>query len=209
MVPATKKVLHVGCGAYAPGKLHAVFSNDEWSELRLDIDDTVQPDIVASITDMAPVASGCVDAVYSSHNLEHLYPHDVLVALKEFHRVLKTTGFTLITMPDLQEVARLIASGQLIEPAYMSTMGPITPMDILYGHRPSLASGNLFMAHHTGFTSQMLMNVLTQAGFAAVTVQRVPSSFSLWAIAFPIVPTEQRLEEAQCQMFPLHALLRD
>jgi SAM-dependent methyltransferase len=207
MVEAAKQVLHVGCGAYAPEKLHAVFRNNDWHEVRLDIDDTVQPDIVASTTDMAPVADGCVDAVFSSHNLEHLYPHDVLLALKEFKRVLKPTGFALITLPDLQEVARLVAMGRLAEPAYMSALGPIAPLDILYGYRPDLAAGNLFMAHHTGFTSQTLMNALTDTGFAVATVQRVPSSFSLWAIAFPAIPTELRLKEAQCQMLPLHAAL--
>jgi SAM-dependent methyltransferase len=209
MVKAANQVLHVGCGAYAPEKLHPVFRKDDWHEVRLDIDHTVQPDIVASMTDMAPVADGSVDAVFSSHNLEHLYPNDVQVALKEFQRVLKSTGFALITLPDLQEVARLVATGNLAEPAYMSALGPIAPLDILYGYRPALAAGNLFMAHHTGFTGQMLMNALTDAGFAAVTVQRVPSSFSLWAIAFSTVPTDQRLEEAQQQMFPLHAALLD
>lgn len=202
-----KQVLHVGCGAYAPEKLHVVFRNGDWHEVRLDIDADVQPDIVASMTDMAPVADGGMDAVFSSHNLEHLYPHEVPVALKEFRRVLKPTGFALITLPDLQEVARLVASGRLAEPAYASGLGPIAPLDILYGYRPALAQGNLFMAHHTGFTSQMLMSTLTDAGFSAATVQRVPSAFSLWAIAFPALPTEQRMQEAQCQMLPLHAAL--
>jgi SAM-dependent methyltransferase len=207
MVGATKQVLHVGCGAYTSKKLHAVFRNEDWREVRLDINEAMQPDIVASITDMAPVTDGCVDAVFSSHNLEHLYPHEVLLALKEFKRVLKPIGFALITLPDLQEVARLVAMGKLDEPAYMSELGPIAPLDILYGYRRDLAAGNLFMAHHTGFTSQTLMNTLTDAGFAAATVQRVPQSFSLWAIAFSAIPTEQRLKEAQYQMLPLHAVL--
>jgi SAM-dependent methyltransferase len=205
MVSAAKQVLHVGCGAYAPEKLHAVFRNGSWQEVRLDIDDAVRPDIVASITDMAPVADCGVDAVFSSHNLEHLYPHDVPVALREFRRVLKPEGFVLITVPDLQEVARLVSMDRLAEPAYMSGLGPIAPLDILYGHRPNLAAGNLFMAHHTGFTGRTLMNELMGAGFVVATVQRVPSSFSLWAIAFPTLPSDQRLSQAQLQMLPLQA----
>ena len=204
---AVKRVLHVGCGAYAPGKRHAFFQTGEWQEVRLDIDPDVLPDFVASMTDMAPVSDNSVDAVFSAHNLEHLYPHEVPVALQEFRRVLKPSGFALMTMPDLQEVARLVATGQLTEPAYESPMGPIAPLDILFGYRPSLAQGNLFMAHHTGFTSQMLMSVLADAGFAACTVQRIPSSFSLWAIAFPTPPTDEHLKEAQRHMLPLHAAL--
>jgi SAM-dependent methyltransferase len=207
MVGAARQVLHVGCGAYTSEKLHAAFRDDNWHEVRLDINAAVHPDIVATITDMAPVADGCVDAVFSSHNLEHLYPHEVPVALREFKRVLKPTGFALITLPDLQEVARLVATGKLDEPVYMSPLGPIAPLDILYGYRPDLAAGNMFMAHHTGFTSQMLVNALIGAGFVAATVQRVPPTFSLWAIAFPTTPTEQRLKEAQYQMLPLNAAL--
>lgn len=205
---AMKQVLHVGCGDYARDKLHPAFQTPGWRELRLDIDESVQPDIVASITDIAPVADGQVDAVFSSHNLEHLYPHEVRIALKEFHRVLKPTGVALVTMPDLQEVSRLIATGGLAETAYLSSLGPITPLDILFGFRPALAAGNLFMAHHTGFTGRTLMAELSNAGFAAVSVQRVPSSFSLWAIAFPTIPTEQVLLETQNRMFPLHTALR-
>jgi len=200
-------VLHVGCGAHAPEKLHEFFRNDEWREWRLDIDAAVRPDIVANITDMAPIRDAEIDAVFSSHNLEHLYAHEVVLALREFRRVLKPGGFALITLPDLQEVARLVADGNMTEPAYQSPLGPIAPLDILYGHRPALARGNVFMAHHTGFTSRMLMDACTEAGFAATTIQRVPSAFSLWAIAFATTPSEQQLHEAQCRMFPLHAAL--
>ena len=37
------------------------------------------------MTDMSMVDSAAVDAVWSSHNLEHLYAHEVPVALGEFH----------------------------------------------------------------------------------------------------------------------------
>jgi predicted SAM-dependent methyltransferase len=50
-------------------------------ELRLDIDASVAPDIVATMTDMSRVADASVDAVFSSHNIEHLDPHEVPVAL--------------------------------------------------------------------------------------------------------------------------------
>ncbi len=200
----TKQVLHVGCGAKAAGKLHSAFEGDDWLELRLDIDRAVLPDIVATMTDMSPVPDASVDAVFSSHNLEHLYPHEVPVALAEFRRVLKPDGFALITLPDLQEVARLVATDGLEATAYLSALGPIKPLDILFGYRGALAGGNLFMAHHTGFTSASLMGALSQAGFALTTVQRVPSSFSLWAIGFCARPTQQELETAQYRMLPLH-----
>ena len=174
-------VLHVGCGAPDPNKVPAAFfPADQWAELRLDIDPTVLPDIAASITDMSMIAEASVDGVWSAHNLEHLASHEVPVALSEFHRVLKPAGFVLVTMPDLQQVAELIASGNLEDAAYMSAMGPIAPIDMLYGYRPALAQGNAFMGHRTGFTALTLAQHLARAGFVDVRVQR-DGRFALWA----------------------------
>ena len=72
-----KVVLHVGCGRKNARKLHHVFHDGGWRELRLDIDPAVAPDIVASLTDMSAVEGASVDAIWSSHNLEHLPAHDV------------------------------------------------------------------------------------------------------------------------------------
>ena len=107
----------------------------------MDIDPGVDPDIVGTMTDMAAVPTASVDAVFSSHNIEHLYSHEVPVALGEFIRVLRPDGFAVITCPDLQSVARLIAEDKLIETAYVSPAGPIAPLDIVYGYRPALAAG--------------------------------------------------------------------
>ncbi|NBD32122.1 MAG: methyltransferase domain-containing protein [Cyanobacteria bacterium] len=185
-----KTVLHVGCGPYNPKKLHATFRTEEWQEVRLDINEAVQPDILASLTDMSAVADHSVDAVWSSHNVEHLYPHEVAIALGEFRRVLKADGFALITLPDLQKVAALVAEDQLEDPAYQSPAGPIAPLDMIYGHRASIARGNHFMAHKTGFTAKTLGNALIKAGFAQVRLKR-GNNFDLWAIAYKTTPPSQ------------------
>ena len=175
-----RTVLHVGCGAADPAKLPAAFfPPGAWRELRLDIDPGVSPDIVASITEMPMVAAASVDAVWSAHTLEHLASHEVPVALAEFHRVLTPGGFVLVTMPDLQQVAELVAAGKLEDAAYVSAMGPITALDMLYGFRPALAAGNAFMGHRTGFTAGTLAVHLQNAGFQTVRVQR-DGHFALW-----------------------------
>ena len=196
------ELLHVGCGTYAREKLPPVFRAG-WREIRLDIDAEVSPDLVASITDMHVISDCIVDAVYSSHNIEHLYPHDVPLALQEFRRVLKPTGFAFIEVPDLQEVARFIAAGKLEEPLYISPMGPIAALDIMYGHRPSLADGNPFMAHRTGFTGATLGAALIKAGFAAAMVQRDSSTFGLTAIAFRSKPSEDEVAKVQARILPV------
>ncbi len=200
---AIKTVLHVGCGTFAPEKLHPAFRGPEWRELRLDIDPATKPDILANLLDMSAVRTAEVDAVYSSHNLEHLYTHEVPLALREIRRVLRPEGMAVITLPDLQAVAERIVADGLESTAYQSPAGPIRPIDILYGFEPALAAGNLFMAHRTGFTARSLGNALLAAGFATVTLQRNPPAFSLWAVAFVRSPDDVQLAAAQRALFPL------
>ena len=159
------------------------------------------PDIVASMLDMAPVESASMDAVFSSHNIEHLHPHEVAVALGEFRRVLKPDGMLVLTCPDLQQVCALVADDKLDDPAYISPAGPIAPLDILYGHRAAMAAGNLFMAHKTGFTAKTLRQALEGSGFATAIVER-GRLFDLWAIAYPEAPSVERLQADQAACFP-------
>ena len=179
-----KTFLHVGCGPQRKENTTKGFNTDEWQELRFDIDESVQPDIIGTMTDMSRVESESVDAIFSSHNIEHLYPHEVSIALKEFIRVLKPQGFAVITCPDLKSVARLIADDKLTEPAYESPAGPIAPLDILYGYRRSMAQGNLYMAHRCGFTEKVLRGSLLANGFKSVGTFSIESAFELWAVGF-------------------------
>ncbi len=177
-----KTFLHVGCGPKRKDRTTAAFA--QWNELRFDIDERVEPDLVGTMTDMSSVASESVDAVFSSHNIEHLYPHEVPLALREFLRVLKPNGIAVITCPDLQSVCALVAQDKLLEPAYSSPAGPIAPLDILYGLRSSMAQGNLYMAHRCGFTQKVLRGTLQALGFKSVaTMARGYPYFDLWAFA--------------------------
>lgn len=178
-----KSLLHVGCGPKRKDQTLPAFQSTNWREVRFDIDESVSPDIIGTMTDMSSVESGSMDALFSSHNVEHLYPHEVQVAFKEFHRVLKDDGYAIITCPDLQSVAALIAEDKLLDTAYVSPAGPIPPLDILFGHRPSMARGNLYMAHHVGFTQKVLAGTLLSSGFGSVLTVRRPEQFDLWAFA--------------------------
>jgi hypothetical protein len=113
----------------------------------------------------------------------HRQRHEVPLALAEFIRVLKPQGLLLTTLPDLRQVAQLVVDDRLEDEAYTSLSGPITALDMIFGHTPSLARGNRFMAHRTGFTARTLCNLLVQAGFVDITL-RQGSSFDLWATAY-------------------------
>ncbi len=177
--PPERIVLHVGCGPRDPESLHVTFREPGWREVRFDLDPSVVPDIVGSITNMSTVPTASVDAIWSSHNVEHLYAHEVPLALAEFYRVLKPGGFALITLPDLQAVAELVAADKLEEVIYITPMGPIRPRDMIFGFGVAIARGNTFMAHHTGFTATTLGAALSRAGFARGRVER--SGSELWA----------------------------
>ena len=174
--------LHVGCWHHTKHGLKG-FNNDSWDEIRFDIDESVSPDIVGSLSDMSALNSASLDAVYSSHNIEHIFAHEVPIAVREFYRVLKDDGFVVITCPDLQSLGEAIAEDRLTDALYMSPTGPICPIDIIYGHRGYIEQGNPYMAHKTGFTYTSLATVFLQNGFAKVIGGRNLQPYSLWMIA--------------------------
>lgn len=195
--------LHVGCGSNRKDRTTREFNTDSWQELRLDINESTNPDIVGTMTNMSAVANETVDAIFSSHNIEHLYPHEVPLALKEFIRVLKPEGFLVITCPDLQSVCALVAEDKLTDPAYTSPAGPIAPIDILYGHRASMERGNLYMAHRCGFTKKVLIGTLRTFGFASlIAANRGAPFFDLWAIASKLPLNQEELRTLALKHFP-------
>jgi len=202
-IMSAKTVLHVGPGHRRNGaRLPAVFQTPEWREIRLDIDPINEPDIVGSILDMAAVADVSVDAIYSAHNIEHVYAHEVPLVLKEFLRVLKPDGFLVITCPDLQTVCALVADDRLTDVSYQSPAGPITPLDILYGHGTALAAGHHYMAHKCGFTLKTLMTVLRAAGFQNTAGKRRIKGLDLWVVASKSQVMEAALRELAARVLP-------
>lgn len=203
----TLTVLNVGAGPRVSGKLHVGFGSARWREIRLDIDPAVDPDIVSSATDLSQFGAASLDAIWSSHNIEHLYAHEVPLAFGEFLRVLRPDGFALITCPDLAQVAQALLDqgGEFM--AYQSPAGPIAPIDMIFGHRRSIAAGNDFMAHRTGFTPDLIASAMLEAGFAEVRV--IPGRFyDLWALAL-VRAGDLSLAQSCLEGTPQDGLLRD
>ena len=192
-----KTLLNVGCGWSNISELKG-FNNDNWKEIRLDIDNTVKPDVVGTLTDMSLIETASVDAVYSSYNLDHIYPHEVPIALKEFYRVLNEDGIALVQCPDIQTVCELIAQDKLLELLYESPIGPIYPIDVIYGNRWQIQNGNEYMAKKVGFTYSALDASFAEAGFKARYGGRMPASGGeLNIVAFKQkIPVEQMMQIA-------------
>lgn len=152
-------LLHVGCGGDPlPDWIRCE------KETRLDIVSDCSPDIVANMIDMGGI--GTFDAVLCRHALEHLPPHEVGIALKEFHRVLNPNGVALIFVPDLQDVQ---ATDDVL---FESPAGAISGLDLMYGFRPALKD-HPYMAHRTGFVQATLEAAIKDAGFSRVVVNRL------------------------------------
>lgn len=173
-----KRLLHVGCGT---GRLPDGYG--AYLEFRLDCDPTSGPDIVASCVAMPMIEDESYDCVFASHVVEHLFFHEVGMALAEFHRVLKPGGILEVFVPDLQAIGGRIAMDELDTPVYLCGMGPIAPLDMLYGHRASIARGEQAMSHKTGFTGTVLKDALRRAGFEKVVIDRDKGALELRAKA--------------------------
>jgi predicted SAM-dependent methyltransferase len=178
----SKQVLNCGSGPKSIRKLDAIFDPAAWREIRIDLDPSVEPDFVGSMTDMRKhFRARTFDGIWSSHSLEHLHTHEIPHALAEFRRILRDDGFALISCPDLETVMTLFLERGPDFVVYQSGAGPITPLDMMFGHTRSIASGNLHMAHHSGLTAELLGGLLLQAGFAEAVTKR--QNFDLWALA--------------------------
>ena len=188
-----KTLLHVGCASLNISDLKG-FNNDKWAEIRFDIDESRNPDIIGTIVDLSLVETGSVDAVYSAYNLDHIYPHEVPIALMEFFRVLKNDGIAIIKCPDIQSVCEAIGKDKLLDTFYQSPVGPITPIDILFGNRKAIAKGNEFMAKKGGFTYSVLDGALHQAGFVIRYGGRIKNGRELAVVAFKSMKTELELK---------------
>ena len=166
---AARSVLIAGSGA---GRMKE-WAAAGYAETYLDIEPRTQPDIVASMTDMGDI--GPFDLVFCSHALEHLYPHEVNLALREFCRVLRPGGIAVILVPDLEDVK---PTNERLPDYSLGT--EMTGLHLFYGDHREIQEFP-HMAHHCGFVSSTLRYALEEAGFRAVATER-QSSYNLVGI---------------------------
>ena len=195
-----KTLLHVGCGPEDKSDIKG-FDNDDWKEIRLDIDEGVNPDIVGTLTDMKLVETASIDAVYSAYNIDHIYAHEVPIALNEFYRVLKDDGFVVIKCPDLQSVCEAIAQDKLLDTLYVSPIGPIAAIDIMFGNRQEISEGNVFMEKKVGFTYSVLDGSFFEAGFETRFGGRSQNAWELMLVAFKQKKSEEEIKKIAIPFF--------
>jgi SAM-dependent methyltransferase len=189
---AKKKFLHVGCGKKRKDSTTNVFNTDEWKEYTLDIDPSCDPNFIGTMTDLSMIDDETFDAIYSSHNIEHLYIHEAMEAVKEFRRVLKKDGYVMIICPDLISTCEEIIKKGPYEPLYYVRQSNdeiskdiyVSGIDILYGWRPELQNGNYYMAHNSAYNESGLIKLFEQNNFQAIFSVTRKNFFDIQLLAF-------------------------
>lgn len=181
-------VLHLGAGAKGGGdKLHPLFSGADWRAVRADTNAALAPDLVIAPPQFTGVPDNSCDAVWSSHGFQRLDTFAVPAAFSEAFRVLREGGSLLITVPDLQAIARHVADGKMEEPLYTTAAGPIKVLDILFGVEREMRAGLEQFRHKTAYTAQGLGQHFKTAGFYNIEIKR--EGFNLWGLAHRLPET--------------------
>jgi predicted SAM-dependent methyltransferase len=102
-----------------------------------------------------PFADRSVDAVSTSHYLEHLGKYQVVPQLKEVHRVLRFGGELHIEVPSLEWCCK----------NWLNYLDNGWNMDALFGDQSTP-----FQFHKTGFTRNILLSYLGAAGFSGQVI---------------------------------------
>jgi len=143
--------LHLGCG-----------NRKRKGWVNIDIDDKVNPDIVADAKDLNMFEDEAVDEIDCCHLFEHLSYSDAITALKEWHRVLRNGGKLSLELPNLDRCAEIICKGEGDEAQKYAIIG-------IYGQIPGDTNNvKISQIHKYGWTPKTLGAELKKLGFSEV-----------------------------------------
>ena len=157
-------MVNIGCGKTKLEDQSKYFL--DWKEIRVDAYENETAHMKSSIIDFEGIPNESVDAIWASHVVEHNYFHDLPKIFNSMLRVLKQDGFAVIRVPDIGSIADRIEDG-LLDVVYESSAGPVSAIDMIYGHRAFTESWGEGMLHKTGFTKNSMTQILNALGFDA------------------------------------------
>ena len=187
--PGKKLVLHL---INANSKLPKSFDPAQWQEVTAS-KEMESADVPLDICGLAAVADESCDAIWNVASLCYLQAHEVVPVLKECFRILRPSGSLMLNLPDLQRVGQSLAQGKLEHELYRSPAGPITAIDLLFGHRASLRDGYQHLQVRTGFVAGTIVHKLTPLGFGEVEVTREGWLLHVVARKIPASPPDKPL----------------
>ncbi len=94
------KALNLGCGK------RKIPSTDENEVINLDVEASVEPDIVANFIENIPFPDSEFDEVYLFHTIEHIQKKFHVSVFLEIRRVLKQGGILYLSYPEFSVICK-------------------------------------------------------------------------------------------------------
>lgn len=124
----------------------------------LDVLERPEVDYVGNAADLSQFADNSIDRIYASHVLEHFFyglNQELILVLKEWHRVLKPGGELMISVPDLKTLCWLYLNPNML-PLERHHL-----MRIIFGGQT-----NEYDVHKVGFDFETLGLYIQETGFS-------------------------------------------
>ena len=119
-------------------------------------------DHVGNAADLSRFTAATFEQIYASHVLEHFdYQQELVPTLQEWRRVLTPAGKLLISVPDLDILAKMVCAKD-----HLSFIERFNVMQMIFG-----GHADEYDYHKVGLNQDFLFNFLHRAGFR--TAERV------------------------------------
>ena len=116
-------------------------------------------DHIGNANDLRMFENATFEQLYASHILEHLdYHNEVMRALLEWRRVLKPGGKLCVSVPDLDELARLF-----LDRSRLTLRDRFEVMRMIFGGHM-----DKYDYHLVGLNGELLADLLEKSGFSHV-----------------------------------------
>lgn len=116
-----------------------------------------------------PFPDNSIEAVYTSHTIEHILPHRQYVVFSEMHRVLEQDGLVRIVVPDIDFAIRKYVNGENLTIQSAPSRQPSLPdLEIcklaswFFTYREK---GDVLGGHVMAYNQELLTHYLTNAKF--------------------------------------------
>ena len=129
-----------------------------------------------------PFEKHSVDHILCSHFLEHVYPNEVDIILKDYLRVLKPSGTLHVILPDIEyqvqqylknkQEGNLSAADEFIFNTFLSKESSIKTIKMKLLDLTSKSSG---LSHHWMYDKESMSQILINANFTILPINNTPS----------------------------------